>query len=148
MITFSGCLDFWSVGHLVPEAPWESIADKCFDRKAHERKTRREAESMRRAMQRGHTERQEEAPCKGCGKRFENRPKGWIRTFCDNDCRRDYFNAQQSKKRAKSRITVTNCEECKTPLLPTGKRLGRPRRFCGEPCAKRWKRKHEKEMKR
>lgn len=70
--------------------PWERVEQYMYQR----RKVRSRQERERRK-----TKRNEQAPCPGCGKRFDNRPRGWLRKFCTDACRRRHNNTSEEYRR-------------------------------------------------
>jgi predicted nucleic acid-binding Zn ribbon protein len=77
-------------------------------------------------------------PCKGCGKPFENRRKGWLRAYCSDECRKTHHNREQSlaRRASKRNVAPVTCEECRGTFLPRSSG-GKPQRFCSEKCGRK-----------
>jgi endogenous inhibitor of DNA gyrase (YacG/DUF329 family) len=81
--------------------------------------------------------RSEFIPCPGCGKDFERRPKGWLRSFCSDTCRVKHHNEELRAARAAKVDRPTHCRQCAQPI--TQDLTSRARNFCNAKCSKRYK---------
>jgi len=69
----------------------------------------------------------EGAICKQCGKPLERKPKKKSKTFCNNKCRYDYWNASPEQRKSAHHTVCAGCGVVFTSA-------GSNRKYCGHPC--------------
>lgn len=121
--------------------PWPVASAIAYDLRAHDLEVKRVAAADARAPR---LKRSTLEPCKGCGREFDHRGtgKGWLRSYCSDECRVRFHNRKATEARAVERPSA--CLECGKPIQGAPKRAdgrgNRPKRFCGSRCARKAKR--------
>lgn len=135
-------LDAETYAILMPSPWWPEVAFELAYQHEHRLDDHRERDkspkrlAVKRAYAAAHrkTKNKPGTPCPQCGTPVY-RPRGWLRTFCNDSCRNRFHDRRRKEAARKTKTPATHCGSC-------GKALEqepglKPRKWCNEKCRRK-----------